>query len=207
MLTAPANAVTNLIINGSFETPYVPPGLPGPTGGWEVFYAPTPGLGWIPVTANGMEIQNHVVGANGEAWDAYHGDQLAEVDTYGNGGMYQNVNTISWQQYNLSFAFSPRPGLILPSSGIEVYWNDALIAAYWTSGVGLTNTVWSISNNLVTATGVSSTLRFMATGTSDGLGSLIDDVKLSPVPEPSTLLLLGSGLVGLVGFGKKKIRK
>lgn len=185
-----AHAVS--IVNGGFEAPALPMGT------WIGTFASIPG--WT-ATVGTIEIQNNVAGT------PYEGNQLVELDSYNNSAMAQLINTVAGQTYDLSFAYSARPGQPASTNWINAYFEGLLFASITAPGVS--NTSWTVYNYTVTAALNGSILEFAAGGTSDSLGGYLDAVRMTEknpqVPEPATMLLLGSLVSGL--FGAVSLRK
>ena len=162
MLAADARAV-NLLVNGSFEQPPSTvqqyPAIPG----------------WTRTCGTSIEIQSFA----GTGLSPYDGSQWWESDGVDNTCVSQTVATTFNQVYRLTFAHSPRPGVV--DNTVEVYWNGNLLDTAAASGVGNSNTAWQVGIYNVVAYGPSTTLEFRAVGPSNSLGGYIDGVSLEPL--------------------------
>lgn len=184
-LSTQVNAAgTNLIVNGSFENPDIL------TGTWSVHNAIT---GWSTGGA-GVEIRDNVVGT------AYDGEQFAELDSYSNSSIFQDVNTVVEQSYLLSFAYSPRINQPSGTNGISVFWNNVLLDSVTATGSSTNN--WTVFEFIVQGTG-QDVLKFAAIGTNDSLGGNLDAVSVSAVPIPAALFLFAPALLGFMGLRRR----
>jgi hypothetical protein len=186
LISAPllaAAAPVNLLVNGSFEA------TTQANGSWSRQNSIS---GWT-VGANQVEVRNGIAG------NALDGHNFVELDVDRNSWISQTIATATGQWYQLDFDVSNRSGVAVASNGLD--WSfgsaggSALIASLNNSG----DNQWMHFSSKVQATGSSLTLKFIATGNSDSLGSSLDNVRVSAVPEPDSVMLMLAGL-GAMGF-------
>jgi len=177
-----------LVVNGGFETPEVPFGSDGQ-------FTSIPG--WDLCSGPSIEIQNHCCGS------PFEGQQFVEMDSSASSAICQTIPVVPGRQYQLRFAYSPRPGFGLDENAVDVFWYGQKVTQVNADGTGLSDTDWHVFEFIVTATGPSAVLEFADAGISDGVGGYIDAVSVLPAsPTPS---LGGGGLaivgLALLGFG------
>lgn len=184
-----------LLENGGFEHPVVDVDT---TPGWDVFVDGTSGLGWAVNWISGLthedlpedaliELHNGV-----NNWSPFTGDQYTELDSDwdGPGGsvngepasteISQIVPTVTDKWYEISFAYSPRPGVEEDNNKLEVYWDGSLIDTISRDGSSTSDTDWSEHSYILQATSEDTELRLADAGEpSDSLGTFVDDVSVA----------------------------
>lgn len=179
-----AHANANQVQDGSFESIVVANGT----------WTNVNSVGAWSSDSNGIEVRNNVEGT------AFDGNNFIELDTYGNSSVFQQLTTKPGQSYLLSFAWADRAGVPLSSQGLEVLWHGQVIGSFNGSAD------WKVEQLTVKALTRVTELEFRAIGTSDSLGTSLDAVSVSPVPEPETYAMMLGGLALLGAAMKRKQR-
>ncbi len=174
--SAPTTFAQNLLTNGSFET--------GDFTGWMV---------------NGSE--SVVTGPFYQYSGAENGSYYAVFGNVGSDGtLSQSFTDVAGQAYTLSFWFASVGD---NPSDFSIYWDSTQLFIMNNPNTGSAWLNFTISGLVGTG---SDTITF--SGRDDPGWMALDNVSVAPfstVPEPSSFILLGSGVLGLGGVIRRKL--
>lgn len=163
---------SNLLANASFESPTVTDN----GGQWEIFGTVA---NWVISLSDGLELWNNLMGSASE------GVQNAELDSNTSTQITQNVATIPGATYELRFDFSARPDAdSAAENSVDALINGVTLMNATADGTDIAVNTWATHAQTFVAAGTSTDVSFKDIGTSNGLGSLIDNAVLCLVSEP-----------------------
>lgn len=188
-VAAPVHAIrADLIVNGSFESPT--------TNARTTFFAPAVFEGWS-VDRGSVDV------IASPYWQAADGSQSLALSGFSAGAIYQDIHTSPGETYLLSFAMAGdpfQPGYPLIKH-MEVFWGGISIGQFTfdVTGKSYSNMGWIDHQVILAADAPSTRLRFVSLD-NDAAGPVIDEVRLTAVPEPSGLVSASLGLAAVAGY-------